>query len=172
MRPWLIHPAIVHFPIAFLTASVVLDFFGWRRDRLDPARGATSLLVAGVVTGLITAVAGLVAFFTVPAHTHEAHSLMYWHLGVNAVAMTLFTVLAFMRWRMPAPPSPGLRIAGAVALALVLFGSYLGGEIVYSGGAGVEPAILAPELQHHTHAREHEPASEPQPVPGPVERGT
>ena len=173
MHPWMIHPALVHFPIAFLTAAVAVDFWSWLRDPAAGARSATNLLVAGVVTGLITALAGLAAFFTVPAHTREAHELMYWHGGVNVIAMTIFAVLAVMRWRTPAVPSPGIRIFGAVALALVLFGGYLGGEIVYKGGAGVDPKILDPEVRHHTHTREHVPESEPAPtVPGPVERGT
>jgi hypothetical protein len=48
---------------------------------------------------------------------------------------------------------------GACVLGLTLFSASLGGKIVYEGGAGVDPAILSPELQHHHH-HDHEHAHE------------
>lgn len=75
--PWEWHPATVHFPIAFLIGAVVLDLFAWWRGRADLARVATGLIAAGVVFGLFAVVTGLLAFFTVRAHTQTAHDQMY-----------------------------------------------------------------------------------------------
>src|SRR5580698_1095346 len=119
MYPWRIHPALVHFPIAFLTAAVALDLYGLRRGGIEVARAATNLLVAGTVTMALAAGAGLLAFFTVPAHTHEAHDLMLWHLWLNATALVVFSGLAVWRWReRGVVPSTELRFVGVFAIAL------------------------------------------------------
>jgi uncharacterized membrane protein len=152
--PWEWHPATVHFPIAFLLGAVALDLYAWWRARADLARTATGLMAAGVITGVVAAATGAVAFFTVPAHTAEAHTLMYWHLGVNAAALGLFAAVVFLR-RHPEPPGAKVRVAGLLAAALLAAGGFLGGRIVYRGGAGVDPAILAPEVRDgHTHERQ------------------
>ena len=145
--PWEAHPATVHFPIAFLVGAVALDLYAWWRGRADLTRTATALIVAGVVTGVVAAATGAVAFFTVPAHTAEAHRLMYWHLGLMGGAVTIFAGVTVAR-RRNEPPVVWVRVAGLFGIALLLVGAYLGGSLVYRGGAGVDPAILAPEVRH------------------------
>ena len=159
--PWEAHPATVHFPIAFLLGAVALDLYAWRRGRADLTRVATGLLAAGVITGVVSAAAGAVAFFTVPAHTAEAHRLMYWHLGLMAAALTVFAGAAVAR-RRNQPPAAWARVAGLLGGLLLLVGAYLGGRLVYRGGAGVDPAILAPEVRGG-HGHEGEPRT---PHPG------
>jgi uncharacterized membrane protein len=156
MHPWEIHPALVHFPIAFLTGGVLLDLFGWVRKRESLTPAATGLIITGTVTALFTAAAGFLAYFTVPAHTEEAHGLMQWHLGLNVGIVAVFTALSIGRWRARAlVPSGVVRLVGVFALALLFFASYLGGEMVYKGGAGIDPDILSPEITH-THVHHHE----------------
>ena len=147
VEPWEIHPALVHFPIAFLLGGVVLDLYaGWRR-RPDLARTAAGLLAAGWLTGIITALAGIVAFATVPGHTPTAHRLMFWHIGIQATALGLFTWPVWVGLRTRAAPTGAARVAGwAGALALTV-GSGIGGYIVYHGGAGIDPDLLAPEVR-------------------------
>ena len=60
MRAWEIHPAFVHFPIAFLVGGVVLDLFG--RSSESAVTTATYLLIAGLATGAIAAAAGVVSY--------------------------------------------------------------------------------------------------------------
>lgn len=149
--PWEIHPATVHFPIAFLLGAVALDLYAWWRDRPDLARIGTGLMAAGVIVGVVATATGLLAFFTVPAHTAAAHQLMYWHLGLMAGSVTVFTGVVFARWR-TGPPTARQRVAGLIGAAVLLIGAYLGGSLVYRGGAGVDPAILAPEVRSgHEH---------------------
>src|SRR5215831_8418680 len=82
LTPWELHPALVHFPIAFLIGGVLLDLWAMRRPGSGWSRVATGLLVAGVLTGVLTGLAGFLAFFTLPpGHTEAAHTAMYWHLG-------------------------------------------------------------------------------------------
>ncbi len=156
---WELHPPLVHFPIAFFLGAVVLDGYAWWRGHEGPARVATGLLVAGLATGLLAGLTGLLAFFTVPAHTAEAHDRMYWHLGLMLAAVVLFLGVVVLR-RGPAPSGmlTAARGLGVVAAVLLLVGAYLGGDLVYHGGAGVSPEILVPELREgHSHGPgEHE----------------
>jgi uncharacterized membrane protein len=148
--PWELHPALVHFPIAFFAAAVLLDVYAaWRRKR-ELLRPVAGLLAAGALTGLAAAAAGFIAYLTVPALTDEARALLLWHFGLNAAALALLSVIAMTRWRYrDLTPSPDLRVLTALAVLAVLVAAYLGGRIVYRGGAGIDPQVLAPELRAH-----------------------
>lgn len=153
IEPWELHPALTHFPIAFLLCGVLLDLCAWWRKRPDLARISTWLLVVGVVTGVLTALAGLLAFFTVPAHTDQAHRLMYWHLIIQTVALILFAWPTAKRWRNAALiPTIAMRLVACMAAIMLAVGSGIGGYIVYHGGAGIEPTLLAAVVrQGHEH---------------------
>src|SRR5437016_3335265 len=100
LTPWELHPILMHFPIAFLIAAILLSAYARARSRIDLERVATGLFVAGVIMGLVAAAAGFLAFFTVPeSHTELAHTLMYWHLGLMAGALLLFIIVTWVRWR-------------------------------------------------------------------------
>lgn len=155
MNIWELHPMFVHFPIAFLVGAVVLDLFAWWHARFDLALIATGLLIAGVITGWLAANFGLLAFYTVPAHTEDAHQWMYWHLGAAVISLAVFTWLTALRWFHRAQrPSPAVRVTSLIALAILMVAGYLGGQIVYHGGAGIEPELLATEIREgHSHGR-------------------
>jgi len=164
IEPWEIHPALNHLPIAFLLAGVALDLYGWWCGQPGAHFAATRLLVGGVITGVLAALAGVLAFFTVPGHTDEAHQLMYLHAGIQAAAMILFAWLAWTRWwNWAAPPTVSARIVACLAATVLLIGSGAGGYLVYHGGVGVDPEILAPELRHgHSHGIGSDDTPEPQ----------
>lgn len=143
---------LVHFPIAFLLSGLALDLYAWWRGRPDLAWVVNGLFVAGVLTGVLAALTGLLAFFLVPAHTDEAHQLMYWHLGIQAAALVLFAWPAWVGWRnWLLPLTTGPRVASWLATVLLMVGSGIGGYIVYHGGAGVEPTLLSQELREGHH---------------------
>jgi uncharacterized membrane protein len=158
MRAWEIHPALVHFPIAFLIGGVVLDLFG--RSSETAVATATYLLIVGLATGAIAAVTGILAYYTVPGnHTAEAHQRVYWHIWTIVMAVTLFTVVCFVRWQAPSVVSPPIRGLGLVAVAIMAVGAYIGGKLVYHGGLGIDPAILKPGLRSMAEANNSLPAS-------------
>ena len=97
ITPWEIHAMLVHFPIAFLLGAVAVDLWNRWRKTIDLERVATGLLLAGVLSGVATALAGVLAFRTIPAHTAEAHYLLFWHLLVQAGALNLFAAAVLLR---------------------------------------------------------------------------
>ncbi len=158
MHAWEIHPAVVHFPIAFLLGGVVLDLFGRRSEYAVTM--ATYLLIAGLATGVIAAAAGVLAYYTVPGnHTKLAHQRIYWHIGVIVAAVALFSVVCFVRWQHPSVVSPAIRGLGIAAVAIMLVGAYIGGKLVYQGGLGIDPAILKPGLRSMSEPNNSTPAS-------------
>lgn len=158
MNPWELHPLLVHFPIAYLLGGAFLDVvtFVFRRETLS--RCAVGLLLVGVGSGWIAVAAGLLAFYTVPAHTEEAHGEMYWHLGLAIASLLLFTWLAAARWRYRTlPPKLPHAVAAIVASILLAATGHLGAGLVFHGGAGVLPELLAPEIREgHSHSQGHE----------------
>jgi uncharacterized membrane protein len=156
LTAWEIHPILIHFPIAFLIGGVLVSAWARYRGRLDWERAATNLFLAGILTGLLAAAAGLLAFFTVPeTHTELAHQLMYWHLGLVAGALVLFIVVTISRWSGQAMPSRSSHVLMWVAAAIFVVGAAVGGHIVYHGGAGIEPDLMKSGI--HGEHDDHQP---------------
>jgi uncharacterized membrane protein len=163
MRVWELHPAVVHFPIAFLLGGVVLDLFG--RHSETAVASATYLLLAGLATAAVAAATGVVAYYTVPGnHTEQAHQRIYWHIGAMVAAFVMFAVVCLVRWQHPSVVSPAIRGVGLAAAAILLFGGYVGGKLVYHGGLGIDPAILKPGLRSKIEANNSPPAGPTDPV--------
>jgi uncharacterized membrane protein len=157
---WEYHPALVHFPIAFLIGAVLLDLFAWGRRNPGLAKVVTGLLLTGVLTGALAAAAGVVAFFTGPAsHTEESGQIIWWHIGAAAIQLILFALVAGVRFRLePEPPPTWSRILGLLAAVALLIAGYEGGYIVYHGASGIEPALLAPELKQKQETAQNQAA--------------
>lgn len=164
---WEIHPMLVHFPIALLLIGVGADFRARRRPGLTSV--AAGLLVLGVIFGWIAGGAGFLAFYTVPAHTDDAHTLMWWHLGLAVATLVVFSWVAVKRWRSRTTSATGGQLLlSSFGVLLLLATGYLGGVIVYHGGAGVQPELLSQEIRGgHDHSAGHESHSEPASSPAP-----
>lgn len=144
MKPWEIHPALVHFPIAFLLGGLAVDLYaGWKK-RAPYTRVAAGLLMWGVITGWIAAAFGFVAFYTAP--NNDNNLLLYWHPGTAALSMVFFTILAVMRWRNRVLfARPGANALGIAASLLILAAGYMGAHLVFRNATGVDVTINQPE---------------------------
>lgn len=136
IRP-LIHPIVVHFPIALLFVSVALDWTGYILGHLNLTRAGFYTLVLG------TAGAG-VAALTGPDHVSGDASvvaLLTQHQAFALVTVAIALALVWVRF-LAADGIHGkwaaVYLACTVALLVaVSMTGYFGGELTYHQGVGV-----------------------------------
>ncbi len=132
-----LHPLVVHFPIALLlVAGVIEGWFAFVKREREASASATTCLAFGAFGAVAAALFGwLYADFDPPGRGVESELL--WHRWVG-VATAVVAVIAFIASRTMSGRSPGsvlrYRILLGGAALLVLFGSHLGGEMVYGEG--------------------------------------
>jgi nitrite reductase/ring-hydroxylating ferredoxin subunit/uncharacterized membrane protein len=136
----ILHPALVHLPIALLPLSVLLDLGTLVFDghELFLVRGAFVCILAGIATGLFAAVFGIVDFTGI-RDDHPAKKTAVLHMILNVAALGLFAVSAGLRFgELGVERTPPLPFALSVIAFLVLgYSGYLGGTLVYSDGIAV-----------------------------------
>ena len=136
LRP-LLHPILVHFPIALLFASVALDAIGYFFGLTNLTRAGFYLLVLGVAGAGVAALVG-------PDHatgSADADTLLILHQNFALLTVALGVSLLIVRFF----AADGVRTPWALlylAVSLALLGllaltGYYGGELTYHQGAGV-----------------------------------
>lgn len=151
-----VHPAIVHFPVALVTLSVVADLVGY-------LSGSESLRTAGW-WALFGAAVG--AALALPAGLYdmnrekigdEAHRRVHTHMKVGFTLFAALVGLTVWRWLIYAGagqrPGAGYLVAAVAVLALTLFQGWLGGELVFGDGVGVAPTGQGTEPPDRAKAR-------------------
>ena len=139
-----IHPMIIVFPIASLAGALVTDIvFATSREPFW-AQASLWLIAAGVVTGAIAAVFGVIDFL---GNSRIRSLRAAWvHAGGNVIAMVLAIINLLMRLNNPADSIVplGLLISALIAVLLVVTG-WFGGELVYRHKVGVDSRDIEPE---------------------------
>jgi uncharacterized membrane protein len=160
----MIHPAIVHFPIAlFLSTSVfaLLSLFV-KKDQFKEI--AFWNLLLGVITAIIAIVTGLFAEQNL-IHTEEVHSLLMKH-KYNGFGLTIAFMIA-LTWLWLRKNKFGKKeyflwvTILLIAALLTTYQGWLGGEMVFRHGAGVKPVESTLEMQgnekgSHSHDKSEE----------------
>ncbi len=132
-----LHPAVVHFPIALLVASVVLDAVGVVFRRAGLTQAGFALLVAGGIGAALAALSGPEE----DVKDAATRVILTRHELTAAATITLALVLIGVR----IGNMNGLRGSGAygylalgvlVIVALTATG-YFGGQMTYEHGVGV-----------------------------------
>jgi uncharacterized membrane protein len=134
-----IHQLLVVFPLGLLAMAVVFDILGLITDVEGFATASFYMIAAGVVSGLLAAVFGLIDYLAVPVGT-RARRVGALHGGGNVVVVVLFAGSWLLRTDEPGH-SPGT-LAFVLALAGALLATvtgWLGGELVDRLGIGVAP---------------------------------
>lgn len=132
-----IHPALIPFPFAFLTGAFLFDAAGAVFARSAWAATASHLTVAGIVSGLLAAVPGVIDYFyTVPPDSSGKNRARKHGIG-NVVVLALFGAAWMMRTA-PDSPSAATLVLEGLGAALLAYTGYLGGTLVTRNMAGVD----------------------------------
>lgn len=136
LRP-LIHPMVVHFPIALLYVSVLLDWLGYLLKHANLTRAGFYTLVLGAMG------AGVASLTGPDAATGDASvpGLLAWHQTFASLTVILAVCMFAVRFLV----ARGLRGAGAAfyllctlaLLTCVSLTGYFGGEMAYHHAVGV-----------------------------------
>ena len=131
-----IHPMLIPFPIAFLVGALASDLGYWGSGDPFWARGSLWLAGAGLVTGAIASLFGLIDFLGL-RRVRELTSAWLHFLG-NGVALllTLWSVLHRYDDPVAGVLPTGIILSVAVASILVVTG-WLRGELSYRHRVGV-----------------------------------
>jgi uncharacterized membrane protein len=151
-----IHQMLIVFPLGLLGASLAFDLAALGLDRRDLALVAYWLIVAGILSGLLAAVFGLIDWLAIPRGT-RAKRIGLLHGAGNVVVVVLFAASWLLRRDAPELPEGTAIALSAVAVALSLVTGWLGGELVDRLGVGVDDGahLDAPSSLSGRPASEH-----------------
>jgi uncharacterized membrane protein len=138
-----IHPMLVPFPIALWIFSLASDFiylFGFGGALWKDI--ALYTMVAGILGALAAAVPGFLDYRTItePITARIAQR----HLFINLALVLLFSVNALLRFS-SSPHAIVPVVVSVVGIAGLAISGWLGGELVYVKGIGVEDQGLSSE---------------------------
>lgn len=133
-----VHPMLVMFPLGLFVTAVVFDF-------ADIVGGPTLLgevaywnIIAGLIGGVLAAVAGLVDYVYIPGGT-RAKRVATAHALINVAVMVVFAVSWLVRMGAEnRAAGGGLFVLELLALAGGGVSAWLGGELVDRLGVGVD----------------------------------
>lgn len=125
-----IHPILVTLPIGFLIGAFLSDLaFYWANDPFF-ARASLWLVGAGLVAGVIAALAGLIDFLGSAAIRDLRESWL--HFGGNAVVLILAAISLYLRVQDETGTVSVVQLLLSICItALLGITGWLGGEMVF-----------------------------------------
>lgn len=131
-----LHPAVVSFPIAFLVGAAVTDLVHWQTGDLFWGQASYSLLLAGLVTGALAALLGLIEFVSIARVRRLPAGWI--HLIGNVAALVLALGNLMVRRADPRGTLvPGGLVLSFLTAGLLMVTGWLGGELSYRHKIGV-----------------------------------
>lgn len=134
-----VHPMLIVFPLGLLATAVIFDILYLATDNRSLSTASYYMIGAGVLGGLLAAIFGFIDWLALP-NGSRAKSIGLWHGLGNVIIAGLFAASWFLRSDnadfIPDTLALTLSFAG-VALALIT--GWIGGELVYRLGVGVDP---------------------------------
>lgn len=133
----LLHPAVVHLPIALVVLALIADLTGYASGSAAlSATGVWSL--AGAAPGAALSLPSGLFDMGRQSMGHEAHTRVHVHMKVGFV---LFAALAIWRWMIyensGTGVGPGYLAVAVLVVGLAAFQGWLGADLVFADGVGV-----------------------------------
>jgi uncharacterized membrane protein len=134
-----VHPMLIVYPLGLLFMAVIFDIlhliFG---SRLLPT-ASYYMIAAGVLGGLLAAIFGFIDWLALPNNS-RAKNIGLWHGLGNVLIVGLFATSWFLRGdNVDFVPDSTALILSFAGAALALVTAWIGGELVYRLGVGVDP---------------------------------
>jgi uncharacterized membrane protein len=134
-----VHPMLIVFPIGLLATAVIFDIIYLAANNPILATVSFYMIAAGGIGGLLAAIFGFIDWLALPNNS-RAKNIGLWHGLGNVVIVGLFAVSWLLRGGnanfLPDTLALLLSFAG---FALALITAWIGGELVYRLGVGVDP---------------------------------
>ena len=134
-----VHPMLIVFPLGLFATAVIFDVL--YLTAANPVFPTVSfyLITAGVIGGLLAAIFGFIDWLALPRNS-RARFIGGWHGIGNFVIVVLFAISWLLRLNNPnfVPDSLALILSFA-GVGLALITGWIGGELVYRLGVGVDP---------------------------------
>ncbi len=152
-----IHPLLVHFPIAFFSAFVLIDIAGSVAGKQSWRQAAGWFLYCGTIMAIVTVIAGLQAAESV-AHGENVHDIMERHEHLGITVLVWSSVLSLWRIFSRGVIKDGANVFYLTLVALlgvlVVFTADLGGLMVYHYGVSVssENTTMMEYFSEHQHS--------------------
>ena len=134
-----IHPMIIPFPIALWVFSLVSDVMYLWRGNDHWGLTAFYTMAGGLLGAIVAAVPGIIDWLAIK--DRETAKVANWHARLNVIAIILFGVNFYLRWRMLGRISKEnislpfiLSILGVILIAI---SGWLGGELSFKHRVGV-----------------------------------
>ncbi len=147
-----VHPLLVHFPIALLTAFLIVELLAviFKKENLEIV--ASWMLYLGTLGAMATVAAGWLAAQSIP-HGSAVHDVMETHETLGFSVLALAVVLSLWHLFAGAPVSIMGRalhlLLAFVMVGLLTAGADLGGLMVYKYGVAVK---AVPQPENHDHS--------------------
>jgi uncharacterized membrane protein/nitrite reductase/ring-hydroxylating ferredoxin subunit len=126
-----IHPMLVAFPVAFFYGAFACDTIGTVGGMPRWWETGAYMALAGIASAFLAAIPGLVDYlYSVPLESSGKKRATY-HMIVNLSAVGLFAIAWFVRRSATVEPGWTVLLPEATGLALMTFGGWLGGTLVY-----------------------------------------
>lgn len=131
-----LHPAITDVPIGAWLLALIFDIMWLISPSMNgwAARGAEGLVLIGILAAVGAALTGLADW----SDSYGAERTVgLYHAGLNSLALVLYIISFVLRLSVPTGESVGAAIIGFLGVASVLVAAYLGGDMVFGKGTGV-----------------------------------
>jgi uncharacterized membrane protein len=151
-----IHQMLIVFPLGLLATSLVFDIIYLATDNVRFADISFWMIVAGLISGLVAGVFGVIDFSAIPKQT-RARRIGALHGVGNLIVIGLFAASWLVRRDAPMAPEAAAIVLSALGVGLALITGWLGGELVDRLAIGVDPGAHAnaPSSLSHRPASEH-----------------
>jgi len=141
-----LHPATVHFPIAWLIMSSVMGLLYLYWHEQAELRNLTwTTMYIGWIAGLVAVITGLLDQANLPPRP-PYEKVLNWHIGTGLAVLLVYGILIYQKWIyrpkdkniLDEPSARGwLTLLLILGIYLLVLSSWHGGQLVYGWGVNV-----------------------------------